>query len=1516
MKKLLSVLLALIMVLTVMPVSLAKPADATAEESVNAEAVRTNDSSNAVDLAEIVTVMVRLKDSPVAERMDDVRSQQAQDLAKQLQLKQQAVISKISKMMDSSAKLTPGFSYTTLYNGFSIDVPMGLIAKINALPEVENAYIAPEFNAPKPVATEPDRLSTSVGYINADDAWNAGYTGKGTTIAIIDSGAVVAHNAFRNAPEDQKLTSDSITTILRNNNMQAERLYSGTLSANSVYYSGKIPFKFDYAGKDTDVSHRDCGTDHGSHVAGIAGGNYAGSANTGVAKDAQLVIMKVFGNNGGAAWTTILAALEDCVYLGVDAVNLSLGSACGFTSEDPYTDQIYSMLTDHGINIAVAVGNDGSSNGTQYYGSSYGSYTLAMNPDNALAGTPSTYTECLSVACSQRNASDMVYFSCHGPTPDLKLKPEIAAPGYNINSVRDVNLSGATTTYGQMSGTSMSSPHIAGAMSILTNYVNEVWPNLTGRAKSDMVNRLLMSTANPIAGTSPRAQGAGIVDVQKAITSNAYITVDGCSRPKIELGDDPDKTGVYTLSFNIVNYGNTSLSYTARPTVLTENATAITMNGQNTYRFSNSYRNITSNCTITGSTNITVPAHSTRTVTLTVRLSESIKNTLDTQFANGIYIDGFVVLDGNVDLTIPFLAFYGNWNQASVFDRYSYIDQINGENHFNIHTYQTQIGAMRNTSSYLLFGVNPYITTNDWFADRCTLSPNGDKYYDQIDKIVYDLIRNSGEGGIKIYNENNPSTVYEYIDISYMPKAWSYPNGNPNAQFYHSSDELIRNNLFTSWAPRNLAENTHIVFKLYHYLDHPGFTPDQNECSEIVLPMTIDTTAPQITASNLSGGTLRVSVRDNHYAAWIGVYSNASCTNLIAERAITEYERGKTTDLTINVGNYNTVYVKVGDYGHNTSGVTTINASVAPTATPVAPSPTPGSPTAPPTAVPGGASYVEVSSPSVGDKVVVVLNGYAVGNTIYSNNRYLTAKAVTVNSNGTLTIPASVTANDILWTVGGSASAGWTFRNVGNSKYMGLDSSEYLAPTNTSVAWKYQNGDLNNQIDSEGYYYLTISSANTYFTTSKSTNGGIKLYKLVESGANPTPTATPTPRPTNTPTPRPTNTPTPRPSATPVAPSPSPTPGSPTAPPTAVPGGTSYVEISAPSVGDKVVVVINGYAVGNTIYSNNHYLTAKGVTVNSNGTLTIPASVTANDILWTVGGSVSAGWTFRNVGNSKYMGLDSSEYLAPTDTSVAWKYQNGDLNNQIDSAGYYYLSLSNSKTYFTTSKSTNGNVKMYKLVEGGANPTVAPTVAPTATPKPTNTPAPTAAPTAAPAVDSYVLVDAPAAGGKYIIVSGSYAVGNTIYSNNHYLTAHGVTINSNGTLTVPASVTASNILWTVGGSASAGWTFRNVGNNKYMGLDSSEYLAPTSNSVAWKYQNGDLNNQIDSAGYYYLSISSGKTYFTTSKNTNGMIKFYKLVEGSQSVLDPMSESIAHMDSASIIELYPIDPFALRRLNWQ
>ncbi len=102
-------------------------------------------------------------------------------------------------------------------------------------------------------------------------------------------------------------------------------------SSSSVYLSGKVPYVFDYADHDTDVNHHG-GSDHGTHVAGIVAANPADGSVTGVAPQAQLMILKVFPDGStGANSDDILAALEDCVTLGVDVVNLSLGSPAGFT---------------------------------------------------------------------------------------------------------------------------------------------------------------------------------------------------------------------------------------------------------------------------------------------------------------------------------------------------------------------------------------------------------------------------------------------------------------------------------------------------------------------------------------------------------------------------------------------------------------------------------------------------------------------------------------------------------------------------------------------------------------------------------------------------------------------------------------------------------------------------------------------------------------------------------------------------------------------------------------------------------------------------------------------------------------------------------------------------------------------------------------------------------------------------------------------------------------------------------
>ena len=137
----------------------------------------------------------------------------------------------------------------------------------------------------------------------------------------------------------------------------------------------------------------------------------------------------------------------------------------------------------------------------------------------------------------------------------------------------------------------------------------------------------------------------------------------------------------------------------------------------------------------------------------------------------------------------------------------------------------------------------------------------------------------------------------------------------------------------------------------------------------------------------------------------------------------------------------------------------------------------------------------------------------------------------------------------------------------------------------------------------------------------------------------------------------------------------------------------------------------------------------------------------------------------------------------------------------------------------------------------------------------------------------YELADRLENGGKYVLVddgsiSGStgYAVGNTIVTSNHYLSP--VSVGVSGERCTPSAANLGKVLWTASGSDANGYTFYNEAVGKYMGLDASEYLAPTASGLAWTYtEERFLDNRVDSEGYYYLSYSADTTVrYTTSKS--------------------------------------------------
>ncbi len=309
--------------------------------------------------------------------------------------RQAAVQSRLTRTLRQE-QVEYGYSYTALFNGFSVRTARKNLEAIRNTKGVTCAFVAGSYALPTTQQADTQALHVALA--------SSRFTGKGMTIAVLDTGLDTAHPAFANAPADAKFTKDYISGVLQAADLNAEVLMPG-VTADDVYLSAKIPFTFDYAGKDAQVapgSKWDAeNLEHGTHVAGIASG-YAVDGEgavtfSGVAPDAQVIPMKVFDDSGtGAATTTILAALEDAYRLGVDAVNLSLGSYGGFTvDEDALINDVYNKLDDAGIMVITAAGNETSSSYMKSYGTDA---PLTGDPDNSVVAAPSVYPANLSIA--------------------------------------------------------------------------------------------------------------------------------------------------------------------------------------------------------------------------------------------------------------------------------------------------------------------------------------------------------------------------------------------------------------------------------------------------------------------------------------------------------------------------------------------------------------------------------------------------------------------------------------------------------------------------------------------------------------------------------------------------------------------------------------------------------------------------------------------------------------------------------------------------------------------------------------------------------------------------------------------------------------------------------------------------------------------------------------------------------------------------------------------------------------
>ena len=387
-------------------------------------------------LTDKVRVSIVLKDEATIERFSTTgiaANQAAISYRSDLQSKQDAVASAISQEVLSGEKLDVVWNLTLAANIISANVQYGQIDKIKAVAGVADVVIETRYEPDVASVGELDpKMATSAEQIGSAAAYADGYTGAGTRIAIIDTGSDLDHQsldagAFTHALSklDVDVTSlglldeAEIAAVLSQLNIG-----SRVSDASKLYVNAKIPFGYNYVDKDFDITHdNDTQGEHGSHVAGIAtanrfipngDGTYADALTTvhtqGVAPDAQLITMKVFGKNGGAYDSDYMVAIEDAIVLGCDSVNLSLGSGnAGFSNNSNTTYQkILDNLADTDTVVAMSAGNSGSwvDNAQTAFANLYAT-DINMQTD----GSPGSFTNSLAVASVDNSGATGAYLS-------------------------------------------------------------------------------------------------------------------------------------------------------------------------------------------------------------------------------------------------------------------------------------------------------------------------------------------------------------------------------------------------------------------------------------------------------------------------------------------------------------------------------------------------------------------------------------------------------------------------------------------------------------------------------------------------------------------------------------------------------------------------------------------------------------------------------------------------------------------------------------------------------------------------------------------------------------------------------------------------------------------------------------------------------------------------------------------------------------------------------------------------
>lgn len=774
--------------------------------------------------------------------------------------------------------------------------------------------IATMFNSKYYDASEPPVDADSLYDGGALQALQAGYTGAGTVVAVIDDGV---------EPQKDLRLSDPDSAEAKANAQKAKDFIAK--NGYGTYVNDKIIFAYNYS-SNSDQNTYTAEEDHGEHVAGIIAANGEKTGNklptatdlqtlpeddleaalvasedgparytVGVAPEAQLLDLRIIDDAGSQSNDTLARAIYDAVALGANVINMSIGNTYLNNDPDNPTVQAIKYAMEHGVFVVVAASNSdsranvGAAGGKDYTPENYSTISNPATTDDAMTVAAEDTFDLMTYLTTQNRT--MAPFSSVGPLADFTLKPDITAPGSNIKSTEYED------QYQIMQGTSMATPYISGAAAVLMQYMKAEHPEVTGSALVQTIKLLLMNSAqlnyepdDMTIPLSPRQQGAGSVQVYLA--ESRSVTAEGTTADGTPTG--VGSQSLYTVAdgdqftIHLNNFGTDAATYTIDPgTVLTsvfDKGADGKLTGAGT-----THEEAVAGATIDGPTTVTVDAGGTADVTFTLHFDASV--------AKNQAVEGYLtfsVSDPKQTIHVPYLGFYGDLTEEDVFDNtgrglINYL-QDNNQLPLGIGSSSDAVKALAdNGNTTFANGGNDAAAVQGAVAladpTKAAISPNGDGENDTVAPVIYttqnlktltveivdadgNVIRtldhetNLEGGGTSAYGENN-----DPVDIRMSTSV----NGHPTALNW---DGTVYD---PTTGTQVAAADGQYFYKVIGTLNYPGAKQTQS----FELPITVDTSAPTITAAAFDAATQTVGF--DYSDTGIGFTKNTQVTVTIGD---------------------------------------------------------------------------------------------------------------------------------------------------------------------------------------------------------------------------------------------------------------------------------------------------------------------------------------------------------------------------------------------------------------------------------------------------------------------------------------------------------------------------------------------------------------------------------------------------------------------------------------------------------